>query len=89
MAEKPEIEAEIQTTKDPIVVKFKETEGQAQYQNLMLTYRFGTYGLLGLVMNLPWLLAFANVFSDTSKDLWYAFVVFHGFQVTKNIPKSK
>lgn len=61
-------------------VRFKETEKQALRQIKVLTYRFGTYGLLGLVMNLPWLLAFANVFSDLTNSLWYPFVVLHGFQ---------
>lgn len=72
----PTISADEQTA----IVRFKETEKQALRQIKVLTVRFGTYGLLGLVMNLPWLLAFANVFSDLTHALWYPFVVFHGFQ---------
>ena len=63
-------------------VRFKETEQQALYQNKVLTVRFGKMLLLGLVMNFPWLLASAKVFSkNTSDHLWYPFAIFHGFQV--------
>ena len=42
-------------------VKFKETEYQAKLQNRLLTYRFGAYGLLSLVMTLPWVIAFRSI----------------------------
>lgn len=62
-------------------VKFKESEYHAQMQVKLLIVRFGSYGLLGLVLGLPWILAFAIVFSDTSDDLWYPFVILQGLQV--------
>ena len=62
-------------------VRFKESEYHAQLQVKLLTFRFGSYGLLGLVLGLPWVMAFAIVFSETSDDLWYPFVVFQGLQV--------
>eukprot|EP00093_Oithona_nana_P013288 13288.XXX_936882_940044_1 [CDS] Oithona nana genome sequencing. len=61
-------------------VKFKESEYHAQMQVKLLIVRFGSYGLLGLVLGLPWILAFAIVFSDTSDDLWYPFVILQGLQ---------
>lgn len=62
-------------------VKFKESEYHAKIQVKLLIVRFGSYGLLGLVLGLPWVLAFAIVFSDTSDDLWYPFVILQGLQV--------
>ena len=62
-------------------VRFKESEHHAKLQVNLLTFRFGSYGLLGLVLGLPWVMAFAIVFSETSDDLWYPFVVFQGLQV--------
>ena len=66
-------------------VKFKETEYQAKLQSRLLTYRFGAYGLLSLVMTLPWLMAFIIVFSSNEDEkyqqLWYPFVIFQGLQV--------
>ena len=62
-------------------VRFKESEHHAKMQVNLLTFRFGSYGLLGLVLGLPWVMAFAIVFSETSDDLWYPFVVFQGLQV--------
>jgi hypothetical protein len=50
----------------------------------MLTYRFGSYGLLGLVMGIPWVTAFAGVFSEPIDGLWYVFIIFQGLQVIKS-----
>ncbi len=74
-------------------VKFKESETQAKLQLRLINLRFGSYGLLGLVMAVTWVTAFAAVFSDsrtsasapasfTSRNLWYPFVIFHGLQVS-------
>ena len=71
-------------------VKFKETEYQAKLQSRLLTYRFGAYGLLSLVMTLPWLMAFIIVFSSNEDEkyqqLWYPFVIFQGLQVNAVLP---
>ena len=64
-------------------VKFKETEFQAKVQSRLLTLRFGAYGLLSLVMTLPWLMSFILVYSGADPILWYPFIIFLGLQVSK------
>ena len=65
-------------------VKFKETEFQAKVQSRLLTLRFGAYGLLSLVMTLPWLISFIVVYSGGDPILWYPFIIFLGLQVSSS-----
>ena len=77
----------VETKKGTNSVKFKETEFQAKVQSRLLTLRFGAYGLLSLVMTLPWLMSFILVFSGADPILWYPFIIFLGLQVSTRGPR--